>query len=98
MRKITEQTIEALYEGRAMKRGNMTVRVLPNVSVMELHGNAIAWLYNDPERTLRITNAGWETRTTKERLNGLPGVEISQKSWQWFLNGKEWDGQPIDVK
>ena len=41
---------------------------------------------------LSISNAGWESNTTKERLNGLPGVSIRQKNWSWFLNGEEWDG------
>jgi hypothetical protein len=76
----------------------MTIEVLPNVTVMKLYGNAIAYRFNDPERTLTITNRGWFTNTTKERLNAIPGVRIHQKNWQWYLNGEQWDGQLIDVK
>jgi len=25
-------------------------------------------------------------------LNGIPGVRVHQKNWNWFLNGVEWDG------
>jgi hypothetical protein len=64
---------------------------------MKLHGNAIAYRYNDPEQTLSITNCGWQTNTTKERLNSIPGVNIYQKAGIWFLNGEEWDGELIDV-
>jgi hypothetical protein len=41
---------------------------------------------------LQISNAGWASNTTKERLNGIPGVHIKQKNWTWYLNGQEWDG------
>ena len=63
-----------------------------------MFNNEIAYRYNDPERTLSITNAGWESNTTKERLNGLDGVSIQQKAGIWYLNGKEWEGELIDVK
>lgn len=79
------------------KSGNMEIKVMENVTVMLLHGNEIAYRYNDPERTLTITNAGWFSNTTKERLNSIPGVSISQKKGVWYLNGNEWDGEPIDI-
>jgi|TARA_R110000851_G_C12936938_1_gene551867 hypothetical protein len=75
----------------------MEVRVLPNVTVLLLHGNEIAYRYNNPERTLSITNCGWESVTTKERLNGIPNVSISQKNFEWYLNGVLWDGKLIDI-
>lgn len=62
------------------------------------HGNDIAYQYNNPERTLSITAAGWLTNTTKERLNALPNVSILQKKGIWYLNGKQWDGEFIDIK
>jgi hypothetical protein len=63
--------------------------------LMYLHGNLIA-KYNDMGR-LEISNCGWFSPTTKERLNGLKGVSIEQKDFQWFLNGKLWDGSMIEV-
>ena len=98
MRKITEQSVDAFMNARPFKKDNMTIEVLPNVTVMKLYGNAIAYRFNDPERTLTITNRGWFTNTTKERLNAIPGVHIHQKNWQWYLNGEVWDGDFIDVK
>ena len=80
------------------KKSNMEVEVLPNVTVLKLFGNRIAYRYNNPERTLSITNCGWRTVTTKERLNALPNVYIQQYGYIWFLNGEKWDGKLIDVK
>ena len=80
------------------KKGNMEIEVLPNVTVLKLFGNSIAYRYNDPERTLSITNCGLDTPTTKERLNALPNVSIRQVNGEWFLNGEKWDGNLIDVK
>ena len=97
MRKITKDSINAFMNAKEFKRDNTQVEVLPNITVLYLHDNAIAYRYNDPERTLTISNCGWFTPTTKERLNALPNVNIYQKNFKWFLNGKEWDGEKIDI-
>jgi hypothetical protein len=97
MRKITKESVTAFLNAKPFKKANMCVEVLPNVTILKLHNNAIAYLYNDPERTLSITNAGWSSNTTKERLNALPRVSIYQKNFQWYLNGNLWDGELIQV-
>lgn len=97
MRQITKESITAFNNAKKFNRQNMSVEVLPNVTILKLHGNAIAYRYNDPQRTLSITNCGWFTPTTKERLNALEGVNIQQKNFVWFLNGKEWNGSKIDI-
>ena len=97
MRQITNDSINAFLNARKFNRQNMSVEVLPNVTILKLHNNAIAYKYNDPEKTLSITNCGWFSKTTKERLNGLPNVNIYQKALKWFLNGKEWNGDLINV-
>tara|TARA_R110000764_G_scaffold208369_1_gene294063 strand:+ start:376 stop:669 length:294 start_codon:yes stop_codon:yes gene_type:complete len=97
MRKITEESVNAFMNARKFKKANMEVEVLPNVTILKLHGNKIAYRYNNPERTLSITSCGWFTNTTKERLNALEGVNIYQKNWEWYLNDKQWDGGLIDV-
>ena len=61
------------------------------VSTLYLHHSPIA-LY-DGQR-LRINNHGYTTHTTKERLNALPGVNIYQKNWTWYLNEVE---MPVDT-
>mgnify|MGYP003645007467 CR=1 FL=1 len=97
MRKITEESVKAFLNAKKFNKQNMSVEVLPNVTILKLHGNEIAYQYNDPQKTLSITNCGWFTVTTKERLNALPNVNINQKNFVWFLNGVEWDGNKIDI-
>jgi hypothetical protein len=97
MRQITEDSVNAFMNARQFRKSNMEVEVLPNVTIMKYQGNAIAYRYNNPERTLSITNCGWFSSTTKERLNGIPNVHVYQKKFEWFLNDKEWDGKLIDV-
>ena len=57
---------------------------------LKLHGNTIATI--DELGVLSVSNAGWRSNTTKERLNGIPGVRVHQRNWNWYLNGVEWDG------
>ncbi len=97
MRKITTESTKAFLNAEPFKKANMEVKVEPNVTILLLHGNAIAYKYNDPKQTLSITNCGWESNTTKERLNALPNVNISQVNFVWYLNGEKWDGKLIDI-
>ena len=98
-RKITEQAIEAFYNNETFKGANTTVELKEysdaKVTILKLFGNEIAYLHHN---MVHITNAGWKTNTTKERLNGLKGVSISQIKGKWYLNGNEWDGNLIQIK
>ncbi|ANA49155.1 hypothetical protein PMW_30 [Pseudomonas phage phiPMW] len=92
-RKITTDAINAFMAGEKFNRDNTMVSVGPNTGAcgLHLHGNLIA----TRERGLgeiEISNAGFFTNTTKERLNGIPGVSICQRKGVWYLNGNEWDG------
>lgn len=60
-----------------------------------LHGNHIA--RNAGEGRVAITNKGWFTLTTKDRLNALDNVSIVQKRGEWFLNGHRWNGDWVIV-
>lgn len=97
MKKITEESVNAFMNGESFRKSNMHVEVLPNVTILKLFDNPIAYKYNDPDKTISITNAGWKTSTTKERLNAIPGVHIRQTNFVWYLNGKEWNGELTDV-
>lgn len=96
MRKITKDAIAKFYSFQSFKRGN--TEVIPDggaVSLM-LHGHEIACLW--VSGTLTINTHGWLTNVTKERLNGLEGVNITQKAFNWYLNGKPWNGFQTNVK
>jgi hypothetical protein len=64
---------------------------------MYLFGNLIATLEHSVGGVLKVTNAGWKSNTTKERLNGLPRVSIQQKKGEWYLNGQLWNGELTQV-
>ena len=105
MRKITEQSARAFMQLDKLSSGNMTVvhNNGPQLdeSQMFLHGNLIARAYDvDSEtvhgesfkqRRIDLYDAGWQTVTTKERLNGLldffaPGCRVYQRDYRWYLS------------
>ena len=89
-RKISETMATAFRNNKNKKSGNTEVvyNKEENMTILYLHSHAIA-KYIEGEG-LYIRSAGWETPTTKERLNALPGVSINQKDYQWYLNGEKW--------
>jgi hypothetical protein len=90
MRKITSEAVDKFLSRTPFKKSNMEVDQGYGQFRLKLHGNVIATL--DELGVLTVSNAGWATNTTKERLNGIPGVRVHQKNWNWFLNGVELDG------
>ncbi len=95
-RKITQESVQKFLDGVPFKKSNMEVSREGTIYYLKLHGNKIAALESDGK--MWISNAGWKSNTTKERLNGLPGVNIHQRNWEWYLNGIQWDGNPIYVR
>jgi len=95
MRKITEDAIRAFRNNEPFKRGNTQVLIATECRILCLFGLVIAEM--DKNGDLWLNDAGWQTVTTKERLNGFPSVNIVQKKFQWFLNGEAWDGSKIKV-
>ena len=108
MTKITEDAIRAFRNRDKFKRGNTEVRVYGEQRLLMLHGNTIAVLEPSglyisngdfkPEGSRYRKDTPTGSKTTKERLNGLPNVHIVQKNFQWFLNGELWDGSLIKVE
>ena len=97
MRQITQESVSAFLAGTNLNKANMSVFHDSDGSHMHLHGNSIA--FKDNEGNYWISNAGWESNTTKERLNGLIQVlseqrglepraigqaKIGQRNFQWF--------------
>ena len=86
MRQITEQIVSAFERREAKKVSNTHT----DGTSLWLFGNKIA---EHRQGGIWITNSGWKSVTTKERLNGITGVHITQKKGEWFLNGHRWDGE-----
>ena len=89
MRKIESLMIQAVKNGRDWKSGNTSVDVTDHGIIVRLHGNKIAHV-SHLQNVVWVTDAGWQTTTTKSRLNalllGLGGrASISQKNFVWQL-------------
>ena len=84
MRQISQDAAYALIHGTPFKQSNTKVEA----GVLTLHGNPIAKVENGK---LFISSAGWETATTKDRLNALPDVSVHQKKGVWYLNNEPWN-------
>lgn len=95
-RKITQHTVNAFMAGNSFKEDNSEVVADGSLIKMYLHGNLIA-VRDTKSKSISISNAGWQTNTTKERLNGIPGVSIQQIKGNWYLNGQLWDGKLIKI-
>ena len=101
MRKIERQMLQAIVDERShWSKDNTRVESTDGISSVYLHGNKIAEYEHRKDGTLYVNNCGYETNTTKSRLNVLidfvcGGVNngIYQKNWNWFLtrNGVDED-------
>ena len=92
MRQITRHAISAFLYGYNFNRANTTVKN----GVMRLHGHVIA---RNTARYIEISDGGYQTNTTKDKLNGIissvigPRHKIYQKDFVWYFNDR--DGNPI---
>lgn len=91
MRQITREIVAAFMMRETKRIGNSYT----DGTTLYLHDNAIAKF--DKDGRLWITNAGWKSNTTKERLNGLPGVSIHQRNYTWYLNDEPWNGDWVRI-
>lgn len=91
MRVTTSKICNAFENRRALTLGNSKT----DGTSLWLFGNKIAEWREDG---IWITNAGWNSNTTKERLNGLTGVSIQQRAGSWYLNGNLWQGEWTSVR
>ena len=96
MRKITKESIKAFYNRKPFKKSNMFVENKEGKTYLKLFGNIIAIL--NEVNDLFITTAGWNSVTTRERLNGLSGVRLGTKKGQLYLNNIPWDGKLTNIK
>jgi hypothetical protein len=97
-RKITTKAIEAFLNNKSFSSGNTRVIIDGDWTKLILYSTTIAQKRIDTPDRLILATGGWNTPTTKERLNALPGVSIYQKNHDWFLNGELWNGSSIMIK
>ena len=89
MRKIERQMNQAMRYFRPFSSSNTTVVQNDRDMDVFLHGNHIASLCKI-SMDLRIFDGGWQSNTTKSRLNALldefgGGDRVIQKDFTWYL-------------
>jgi len=107
MRKIETAMIGAITSKSDWTNTNTSVEysTSENLSEIRLHGHLIAW-YDHTKQSLGISSCGYETVTTKSRLNALlyetfTGNKVVQKDYVWYVQdfqGKKinfYDGQIV---
>ena len=104
MRKVEQQMNEAILNRKDFFKGNTSVENYitetgVREAVVKLHGNHIATIGD----TLQICDAGWQTVTTKSRLNALCnefayGCYVFQKNFDWFLGDADGNVLPFPTE
>ena len=89
MRQIEAKMNQALRNFQNWSSGNTTVTSTREEMKVFLHGNHIATV-NKATMTINLFDGGWQSNTTKSRLNALldefgGGDRVIQKNWAWFL-------------
>ena len=93
MRVIEKNMNTAIRNGKDFRSGNTSVTHSINAAgqreaIIKLHGNHIATVMND---TMLLFDGGWQSNTTKSRLNALcdefaTGFSVFQKNFNWFIS------------
>ena len=97
MRKIEQQMNDAISNNQNWQSANTSVHFNEeeNVSVVRLHGNKIAEVgknFRNGKNFIRLFDGGWQTNTTKSRLNailsehGELGDRVFQSNFDWFVS------------
>ena len=89
MRIIEKNMLKAITNNKNWSSGNTTVRTDDNnESRVFLHGNHIATVTEDD---IILFDGGWQSVTTKSRLNALcdkfcmTGEGVFQKNYKWYV-------------
>ena len=89
MRKIEKDMLKAIVNNKNWCSGNTRVKTDDaNISRVCLHGNHIATIDED---SMMIMDGGWQSVTTKSRLNALcnafciTGECVFQKDFTWYV-------------
>ena len=96
MKKITKEACEAFINGVPYNNSNTKVVLFNDFALMTLFNNYIAKRgTTDNANAVVLSDGGWESNTTKERLNGLleclnAPFFIMQRKYVWYVtDGKK---------
>jgi hypothetical protein len=104
------------YSGRFFKSGNTEVSQehlgvahtvgYDRIIGVKLHGYTIARFF-PLSRTFQVSDAGWQTTTTKSRINALLSVfnpaagRLYARAFDWYFGNSAWEGEailPVDYR
>ena len=103
MRKIETQMNRAIVNKNDWSNSNTVVEYNSNTdcSAVYLHNNRIA-TYDHNNQALKLSSCGWQSVTTKSRLNAIlqgliAGASVFQRQFDWYLSYNNqtvdfWDG------
>ena len=103
MRKIERAMNNAVISKSNWSKSNTAVSYNENsnCSTISLHGHEIA-VYDHNTKAVKLDSCGYETVTTKSRLNAIlqevkVGCSVFQKNFDWFVSYNNqtesfWDG------
>jgi len=87
---MKNEVIESFLIGKKKRKGNITT----DGRSLYLFDNVIAIHKEDG---MYVSNAGWDTLTTRKYLNMLPNVNLIRLKKQTYLNDMVWDGDFVKV-
>ena len=91
MRKIETEMNSAVLTRRNFSKANTSVSINDRIAEVRLHGNLIARV---GDNFVQILDGGWQSVTTKSRLNALlsdvsPDGSVFQKDYVWYYNSSK---------
>ena len=92
MRQIEQQMNRAIRSGSDFCKSNTMVKHQDGNAFVYLHGNHIGTV--DAFGSLTLFDGGWQSNTTKSRLNALcdefaHGCGVFQKNFEWFVTTRK---------
>ena len=91
MRKIETEMNSSVLSRRNFSKANTSVSINDRIAEVRLHGNLIARV---GDNFVQILDGGWQSVTTKSRLNALlsdvtPDGSVFQKDYVWYYNSSK---------
>jgi hypothetical protein len=104
------------FNGRLLKSGNMEVgryiqgspELYTMIALFKLNYTGTLLLVFYPATdTFTVSDAGWQTTTTKSRINALLSVfspaagRVYAKAFDWYFGDSDWSGEatlPVDYR
>ncbi len=91
--------IKAINNKKNWMSGNTEVFEQNGEIFVKLHGHLIAKISAAPLRQIQIYDAGYQTKTTKSRLNAILDhfylPRISQRDFVWYLDNEVFEGTRV---